>query len=304
MNKKSKEYKESELSSLLVEWSKENGHQGVKKIMPSIMKGLPITISSKPDLIAPLDKRGSKNDVQILMGEFRNGKTYNVNRAKTQCVMYRLGLLYFLGAELGKPVETVYRFFVCGVQCQDQDKTYTVGLVRLSAPQKLGEEIKATYFLQKGSRGNSDLHPANYVWTNLGEFHLCSHFQRVCGPTPMIASLFILHKSLSIVFRISGRSLQALRSNDSPHFKNLRNSGGWERLCDEVTSLLKMDGDDTRYYFLKIRSKDLNLQDRPMGEMCNVWNNLMGKQSSETPGQQVVFDSLSKTYPVKPCLAV
>eukprot|EP00980_Cylindrotheca_fusiformis_P022575 scaffold9442_cov72-Cylindrotheca_fusiformis.AAC.3 len=68
MNKKSKEYKESELSSLLVEWSKENGHQGVKKIMPSIMKGLPITISSKPDIIAPLDKRGSKNDVQILMG--------------------------------------------------------------------------------------------------------------------------------------------------------------------------------------------------------------------------------------------
>eukprot|EP00980_Cylindrotheca_fusiformis_P022573 scaffold9442_cov72-Cylindrotheca_fusiformis.AAC.1 len=108
-------------------------------------------------------------------------------------------------------------------------------------------------------------------------------------------SLFVLHKSLSIVFRISGSSLQALLSDESPHFKNLRNSGGWERLRDEVTSLLKMDGDDTRYYFLKIRSKDLNLQDLPMGEMCNVWNILMGKQSSETPGQQVVFDSLSKT---------
>eukprot|EP00980_Cylindrotheca_fusiformis_P022574 scaffold9442_cov72-Cylindrotheca_fusiformis.AAC.2 len=65
--------------------------------------------------------------------------------------MYPLGLLCFLRAELGKPVETVYGFFVRGVQCQDQDKTYTVGQVRLSAPHKLGEEIKATYFLQKGS---------------------------------------------------------------------------------------------------------------------------------------------------------
>eukprot|EP00980_Cylindrotheca_fusiformis_P011997 scaffold2836_cov99-Cylindrotheca_fusiformis.AAC.12 len=26
----------------------------------------------------------------------------------------------------------------------------------------------------------------------------------------------------------------------------------------------------------------------------------MGKRSSETPGQQVVFDSLSRTYPVEP----
>eukprot|EP00980_Cylindrotheca_fusiformis_P000432 scaffold104_cov73-Cylindrotheca_fusiformis.AAC.1 len=71
------------------------------------MKGLPITISSKPNLIAPFNKRASKNDVQILMWVFKNGKTYNVNRAKTQCVMYLLGLLYFLGAELGKPVDSL-----------------------------------------------------------------------------------------------------------------------------------------------------------------------------------------------------
>eukprot|EP00980_Cylindrotheca_fusiformis_P010066 scaffold2228_cov92-Cylindrotheca_fusiformis.AAC.1 len=314
-NQKSKEYKESNLSSLLVEWSKENCRQDVN-MMPRIMRGLlPLTTASKPDL-APLDKRGSDQDVQILMGEFKNDKTYNVSKAKTQCIMYLLGLLYFLRVELGKPVETVYGFFVCGIQCRDQDKTYTVGLISLSAPQKLGEEIKAKYFLQKGSVDNTYPLCVLIHFLKVGRRWSTSN-QPCMDESRRIPSLLILptclwtdsddrelvlHGTLSIVFRISGKSLQALLSDESPHFKNLRNGRDWERFCDEVTSLLTIDGDDTRY-FLKIRSKDLSLQERPMGEMCNVWDILMGKQSSETPGQQVVFDSLSKTYPVKPCLS-
>jgi hypothetical protein len=103
--------------------------------MRRIMRGLPVTTTSKPDL-APLDSRDSKN--QIRFGEFKNNADYNQSTARTQCLMYLLGLIYWLRTELGEPVETV-----CGRRCENQDNTHSVGLIKLSAPKWLGEGLKA-----------------------------------------------------------------------------------------------------------------------------------------------------------------
>jgi hypothetical protein len=112
--------------------------------MRRIMRELPVTTTSKPSL-APLDSRESK--MQIRFGEFQNNAEYNHSTARTRCVMYLLGLMYWLRTELGEPVEAVYGFYFCGSRCEYQNNTYSVGVIKLSAPKWLGEELKAETFV-------------------------------------------------------------------------------------------------------------------------------------------------------------
>jgi hypothetical protein len=140
---KSKTYQEVDLASLMEEFGIQYTGSHEANNMRRIMRGSPVTTRSKPDL-APLDSRESK--LQIRFGEFKNNKEYDQSTARTQCVMYLLGLLYWLRTELGEPVEAVYGFYFCGCRCKNEDNTYSVGLIKLSAPKWLGEELKAETF--------------------------------------------------------------------------------------------------------------------------------------------------------------
>jgi hypothetical protein len=74
--KKSKTYREVDLASLMAEYGKRHGHEANN--MCRIMRELPVTTTSKPDL-APLDSRESK--IQIRFGEFANNAKHNQSTA-------------------------------------------------------------------------------------------------------------------------------------------------------------------------------------------------------------------------------
>ena len=117
--------------------------------MRRIMRGLPVTTTSKPDLV-PLrrEKNTGTDKIQVVMGEFKNADKYTEKKAQTQCLMYLIGLIYWLRCVRGQPVEDVYGFYLCGCRCSDSDdkSQYTVGLLKLSAPKHLGGLVEATCF--------------------------------------------------------------------------------------------------------------------------------------------------------------
>ena len=293
-----KVYKEADLAALMVEYGELVGH--TSKSMERIMKELPVTTTSRPDL-APLGSRDG-HDIQIRFGEFKNAKNYNKKIASAQCAMYLLALLYWLCTELGKPVEAVYGFYFCGRRCEDEDNSYSVGFIKLSAPSMLGESLQLEgyettdhidsnvpmnaliHFLRNGKR-----------WSVSGK----SVAGGVVAPKKWIPSLFtlptslwedeqedrqlIIHGTLSIVFLVSVSGLKQLLSE---HFSALEGKMDWVEFRQQVNEFVSENG-ETKYY-LKIRSKDTSLQSNPMEYMFDAWAVLL--QS----------DSISGTYPVKP----
>ena len=297
-----KVYKEEDLSALMVEYGELVGN--TSKSMVRIMKGLPVTTTSRPDL-APLDSRDG-HDIQIRFGEFKNAKNDNKKIASTQCAMYLLALLYWLRTKLGKPVEAVYGFYFCGRRCEDEDNSYSVGFIKLSAPSMLGESLKlegyeTTDHINSNGPMNALIHflRNGKRWSVPGE----SVVGGVVAPERRIPSLFtlptslwedeqehrqlIIHGTLSIVFLVSVSGLKQLLSE---HFSSLEGSMNWvefRRQVNEFVSENCNESGETKYY-LKIRSKDTSLQSNPMECMFDAWEVLL--QS----------DSISATYPVKP----
>lgn len=160
----------------------------------------------------------------MCMGEFKNSDSYHEEKASTQCLMYLLGHLYWLRTVLGKPVETIYGFYVCGVRCSDQGGTfYTVGLLKLSAPQYLGDVMKAVrlsitskvedmfplrmliHFLVQGNRWSiSDLPVAKSPIPCL--FVLPTNLWSDDGSDRTL----VIHGTLSIFFRINATGIDRL----------------------------------------------------------------------------------------------
>jgi len=185
----------TDLSDLMAECGRQRGHSSTN--MRRIMRGLPVTTTSKPDL-SPLDSRGES--VQIRFGEFKNAPNYSANSARSQCIMYLLGLLHWLRTKLGEPVDAVHGFCFCGRRCADQNQTYCVGLVKLTAPMCLGDELRAK-FVQVTDDATSPI-PMNAL------IHFLKHGKRwsisssTCGEDGLIEahrrvpSLFTLPSSL------------------------------------------------------------------------------------------------------------
>jgi hypothetical protein len=220
-----KKYSEQNLTNLLEAFSQQIGEK--KDKMRRIMRGLPVTTTSLPGLV-PLDHRNPGEGYQLCMGEYKNADNYFEEKASSQCLMYSLGLLYWLRTVLGKPVEAVYGFYVCGLRCSDQSGTdYTVGLLQLSAPQYLGDVMKAVnlsiteevenpfplrlliHFLKQGKRWSISNRPV------------------VKNPIPCLFVLptnlwsddsdrtLVVHGTLSIVFRISATGIRQLVEDPS-----------------------------------------------------------------------------------------
>ncbi|KAG7366435.1 hypothetical protein IV203_029105 [Nitzschia inconspicua] len=314
---RNKEYVEADLAKLLAEYAKvcdpitsANHTTSVQRIV----RGLPVTTTSEPEL-APIDTRGP---AQIRLGGFKNASNYNVAKAKIECTMYLLGLLYWLRVELGRPVESVFGFYFCGCRCEDQKKkTYTVGILKLSASQYLGDEMKAVcyeikddvnsllpmrlliHFLKEGKRWDI----SNQTTTVPVERRIPSLFTLPSNlwNDEHDARRLVLHGTLSIVFDISSLGLENLLMCENPvHFKNSLTDKQWTDFCSQVSSLSKSNGStaDTRF-FLKIRSKDTSSQRRPMGAMWDVWD-LLVTEDRANDDHQVAVDSISRTYPLRP----
>jgi len=284
-----KKYTESGLSKLLEEFGKIVSQQDTKN-MHKIMRGLPVTTTSKPDL-APLHNRNS--ELEIRLGEFKNADNYTEEQARTRCIMYLLTLLYWLRTVLGIPVESVYGFYVCGRRCSDQrGHRYTVALLKLSAPQYLGDELRAIclslrreiynplplqfliHFLKAGKR-----------WV------MADQIPRITDLHRRIPSLFVLptslwvddrdrrlveHGTLSIVFRITARGLKdLLRGKKSHHFPDITCTREWNEHCNLVFERICKPGEGV-WFYLKIRSKNPSWNTNPMGPMCDVWDLLTG----------------------------
>lgn len=240
-----REYKETDVKSLLVEYGKMIGFEIPS--MNRIMSRLPVTITSKPDLV-PLVDRDSGNvngEVELSMGEFRNRSAYKEENARAQCTMYLIGLLYWLRAVRGKPVEAVYGFYFCGRKCSGgPPDNYTVGLIKLSAPQYLGESAKTEYF--SVSRPSKDLLPVQFL------IHFLRHGKRwVRSPPPIqdlenketIPALYalpstlwvnesyrtlVLNSTLAIVFHVSCEGLMSLLTNPQYFPSEIKNDRIWK----------------------------------------------------------------------------
>jgi hypothetical protein len=90
--------------------------------------------------------------------------------------MHLLGLIYWLRTELGEPVEAVYGFYFCGRRCENQDNnTYLVGLIKLSAPKWLGENVKRHTIEDIALKGLLTIHP-NFL--RLRGFSVASAIER------------------------------------------------------------------------------------------------------------------------------
>jgi hypothetical protein len=128
-----KEYLETDLASLLVEYGKEQSQPTTQNMTwPRIVRGLPVTTTQKPDL-APLhiphmalprcDLGCSRMPTTTMLIKPEHS-------VKCTWKSSRLGVL----------------FYFCGCKCADQHGTYEVGIISLTAPQLLGDPLKPRYF--------------------------------------------------------------------------------------------------------------------------------------------------------------
>ena len=250
------------------------------------MRGLPVTTTSKPDL-APLDNRNG--ELQIWMGELKNHNNYTEKNAQTQCLMYLVGTLYWLRSVLGRPVESIYGFYFCGCRCSDRNQDYSIGLLKLSAPQYLGDTMSAECFQQEGDV--DDPLPLQLLvhFFTYGKRWTISQQPKANNPMPCLFVLptqlwkndsdreLVVHGTLSIVFRITAAGLDLLLRNDqSKHFGSLATNAPWQEYCDNICGIAQQTSDGGVRFFLKIRSRDSSWSMHPMGAMGDVWDILEG----------------------------
>lgn len=284
-------YKEAHVNKLLGSFGKTiDGFE--QQNMHRIMRGLPVTTTSKPDLV-PLDKRGD-GDQQLWMGEFKNHENYKEENARVQCIMYLISLLYWLRAVVGMRVESVYGFYVCGRRCSDQEKVeaYTVGLLKLNAPQYIGDELNVVCVSCK--REIKDTNPLRLLihFLKNGKRWTMSGTQRFQKPVPALFTLptklwddseqrkLVLHGSLAIVFHITARGVKELLQNGSPvhvHVPKVRDRE-WQQYRDELCAWADQQNPTVRFY-LKIRSKNSTWQIEPMRAMAEAWDQLTNEHA-------------------------
>ena len=304
----SRRYDKTNLSSLMFEYANQHRGRTIEKSMERIMRGLPVTTTSLPDmcpLIDALDPEAENNalrvdrSTQLRLGEFKNAHEYTKINALAQVVYYLHGLLYFLRVELGEKVDRVYGFCVCGCKCRDQgsNTTYAVTLVRLCAPEILGETIKVEIFTLQ--RSTTDMLPMQLL------VHFLKHGKRwkvspndstISTDVQLTPSLFTLptnlwenktlvrHGTLSIVFHGTSQEisniLESFRDRDFPP---------WLQFKKRVFAFLQTEEqNDDRLYYLKMRSKDTDLRKSLIGAMTTTWH-ITSKRRA-----------IAEVYPVEP----
>jgi hypothetical protein len=312
-----KEYIERDLVFLLKEFAQQrNDYNPSHESMHRIMRGLPITTTSRPDL-APLHAT-ERGQIEMRLGEFKNAKNFKCLKARTQCINYLLCLLYWLRAEAGRKVEPVFGFYVCGCRCADMKaKSYVVGLVKLSTSQFLGDDMKAEYYQMKSNVMSPLPMQLLIHFLKNGKQWIVSKQDSDMPCNRRIPSLFVVpsslwnddnepflvhHGTFSMVFKISLLGLkQFLLDERSEHFKTMRNDLYWLNFCEDVSSLCQHHkaNNDSKFY-IKIRSKDLSFQHKPMGAMWDAWDQFLAVENRGNNLSQIACDSILRTYPFWP----
>jgi hypothetical protein len=309
-----KKYNESSLANLFVEFSKTHySPDAGNENIPRVMQGLPVTTTSFPDM-AILKKSPEADKTQLVLGEFKNGSNYNQKAARVQCVMYLVALLYWLRVELGEPIEAVYGFYFCGQQCNDQDGTYAVGLIKLLAPTFLGERLMAETFWTKAKTDKLEpmcllvhfLKHGNH-WQLSGD-RVEKGRQRIPALFTLPTSLWkndsehgrelVLNGTYSIVFRFTtGNNLTNLLMR-SGHFASLQEELPWVEFLARVTEFFaaeKADDQTNTGYYLKVFSKDTCRQSDPLNPMTRAWLALDSKKKDNP-----ICTSILSPYCVRP----
>ena len=80
------------------------------------------------------------------MGEFKHVENCTAKKTRTQCIVHLPDLLHWPPVSLRKPVDAVDGFFLHGFSFGDQEKTHSVGLVKLNNPTKLAELVQLKFF--------------------------------------------------------------------------------------------------------------------------------------------------------------
>eukprot|EP00529_Nitzschia_sp_RCC80_P017120 CAMPEP_0113470632 /NCGR_PEP_ID=MMETSP0014_2-20120614/16547_1 /TAXON_ID=2857 /ORGANISM="Nitzschia sp." /LENGTH=677 /DNA_ID=CAMNT_0000363211 /DNA_START=126 /DNA_END=2159 /DNA_ORIENTATION=- /assembly_acc=CAM_ASM_000159 len=305
---KCKRYVETDLSSLMAEYGKSIDIETPS--MRRIMRGLPVTTTSKPDLV-PLDVRG-KSGAQLRMGEFKNNSVYNEKQARAQCVMYLIGLMYWLRAEQGKAVEAVYGFYFCGRRCEGFfSNRYSVGLIKLSAPQHLGDEIKAEYFKVDGP--SNDLLPLRFLihFLKKGKRWSLDPRRDMNDPKRRIPALYalpttlwedngnnrklVLNSTLAIVFRVSAEGLKNLLNYEGYFSRSIKEEREWYHFLWDVEKFVETFQDPNVSFYFKIRTRDTSFQPSPMKSMNKAWGNFT-PNSYENEEKEIACRSITSTY--------
>lgn len=128
-----RKYKETNLANLLKE------RYGGEDSMPRLLHGLNVTTTSMPDMAV-------LRDGYLYFGEFKNSKHYTDENAARQCTLYLYSLLYCFRVRLGLDVKAVFGFWVCGPNCHPESDEYSIGYIRLAAPENLGGSLRAQTF--------------------------------------------------------------------------------------------------------------------------------------------------------------
>jgi hypothetical protein len=236
-----------------------------------ILKGLPVTTTSRPDLAVLRDNT-------FLFGECKNNTSYTIDHASNQCTLYLCTLLYFFRVRMGKPVESVFGFFVCGCGCSDLDGRYAIGLIKLSAPRLLGSQMLCQKFCGTYPTDNMKGMELLVNFLKNGktvEFHkLAEKDQDEQHRIPALFSLpvelwndpcLVRNGTSSIVFRCSKKDVTRLLHQ----FPDLHKE--WETFRAKVNRFLRFR--KNRHFYLKIRFVNFSLQSKTFNPVVALKSN-------------------------------
>jgi hypothetical protein len=256
------EYKEADLANLLLELNTsmlKKGEEYEKE--RRILKGLPVTTTSRPDLTVM--RKGT-----LVFGEVKNNAKYTKQHAWRQCTLYLCTLLYYFRVRLGKKVESVFGFYVCGCGCTSGK--YKIGLIKLSAPSTLGAPILSQAF--RGTYATGDMTGMELLVKFLKGGKACEFYEPaendldVVHRIPALLSLpvsfwedpcLVTNGTRSIVFRGKQDDISRLLDN----FEKLPKWDIFEHSVKRYfQKLLTGPESSRRQFYLKIRLIDFSSQ--------------------------------------------
>lgn len=254
-------YKENDLEHLLHEfylkWNK-NDEEGA--LIARILHGLNVTTTSLPDMTVLRGK-------YLYFGEFKNSQKYTSENAAKQCTLYLHALLYYFRVRRGLDVKACFGFCVCGPDCFHGKQHYSVGLVRLSAPNHLGESLVPSAFTRVYNISDVTGIQKLIGFLKIGKIIEMGESRAAVDRSRRIPALLSLPRTLwestllvangtaSMVFKGTGGEILGLLNQFS------RNLPSWTAFYSMAKELLESKTAVT--FYLKIRLKESTLRENP-----------------------------------------
>ena len=269
LTKADQRYKECDLAHILLEFHQQLTGADASLPITRLLHGLNVTTSSLPDMTILKENC-------LCFGEFKNSNKYTNESAAKQCTLYLFALIYFFRVRLGLDVKAVFGFWVCGPGCFTRTKEYSVGFIRLSAPEHLGDslvpQVYSSSHCVKSVAGIQQLVSflkfGNAIEaTRLKAVHADCRIPALLSlPRKLWESpLLVSNGTASMVFRGFGADMLSLLlqiKRSIPLFKFYVSS-----VKEFVNS--KADGS---IFFLKIRLKDTTLRENPASTVMVLLN--------------------------------